>query len=266
MIPAVATSLDSIVGNVVALRHANGAGRAYELYLMTGIAKALADQGCTVRVQRSDGTLVGASDPDRRFVQRGGALTGIAGAAQGAANASSFVFSVGGSPRQWEMWNGIQFTGRSGGTHEIDLAIVPHEVGVHLRARPSGGCPGGRPRVSIECKDVQEKGSADEMRAFIARLYDLTILNWHWGKIAHLPLPLTCIYPGAPAGNGPFYSFWTGNRLTYNVLARRTGFRSGATAMSGYHGVQPRGPIVPGSAEDAALIAELTGWILANLH
>lgn len=266
MIPAVASALNGIVGNVVALRNANGAGRAFELYIMTGIASALATQGWDVWLQRSDGTPVNPTDSDRRFVQRGGPPTGVFGAAQGADNASSLVFRHPGAPREWEIWNGIQFLGRSGGSHEIDIAIVPREVGTALRLLPTGGLPGGRPTVSIECKDVEAKGSADEMRAFVARLYDLTMLTWHDDKMAHLPLPLTNISPGVSLPDfRPFDSFWVGNRETFNVLARRTGFSSGATAMTGYYGIQPRGPVTPASPEYVSLISDLSTWIVSNL-
>lgn len=267
MIPAVASALDAIVGNAVALRNANGAGRAFELYIMTGIASDLANRGWDVWLQRSDGTLVNPTDSDRRFIQRGGAPTGVSGAVQGADNASSIVFRRPGSMREWEIWNGVQFLGRSGGSHEIDIAIVPREVGTALRLLPTGGLPGGRPLVSIECKDVEAKGSADEMRAFVARLYDLTMLTWHDGKIAHLPLPLTYISPGAPLPDFlPFGSFWVGNRETFNTLVRRTGFSSGATAMTGYYGIQPRGPVTPGSAEYLSLMNDLITWITSKLR
>src|SRR5215207_2279964 len=109
MIPAVATALDSIVGNVVTLRNAKGAGRAYELYIMTGIAMELKQLGCTVWVQRSDGSRIAPVDSDRRFVQRGGVPTGIPGAAQGKSNGSSIVFRMPGSGREWEICNGIKF-------------------------------------------------------------------------------------------------------------------------------------------------------------
>ncbi|HYG48180.1 MAG TPA: hypothetical protein VD846_09605 [Allosphingosinicella sp.] len=265
MIPAVQTALDAIVNNVTALTHAKGAGRAYELYIMTGIAEGLASAGCAVRVQRSDESFIAPTDADRRFIQRGGAPAGVAGKAQGPGNASSFVFQLPNSSRQWEIWNGIQFIGRSAALHEIDIAIVPREVGIALRGLPAGGSPTGRAKVSIECKDVGDPGSQDEMRTFVARLYDLTILNWH-RAVAHLAHPLQAIYPGKPAGNGPYYSFWDGNRATFNVVARRSGFRSGSLAMTGYYGIQPRGPVVPGSSEDAALVHDLVVWIMSNLN
>ena len=265
MIPAVASALDAIVGSVTSLCSARGAGRAYELYIMTGIAPGLSQAGCTVHVQRSDGTLIGAHDADRRFHQRGGAPTGVAGASHGASNGSSFVFQVPGSPGQYEIWNGIQFIGRSTGSHEIDIAIVPRQVGVALRARANGGTPIGRPTVAIECKDVGAPGSADEMRAFVARLYDLTVLRSHT-SVRHLPQPLRAISPSAGPGTEAYRTFWTGNRETLNVVARRTGFARGAAAMTAYYAIQPHGPVAPGTAADTALINAVVGWILTNLR
>lgn len=265
MIPAVKAALDAIVGNVTALTHAKGAGRAYELYIMTRIAEALANKGCIVDVLRPDGGAVLATDPDRSFIQRGGAPTGLKGQNQGWKNPSSFLFQVPNSARQWEIWNGIQFIGRSTAMHEIDISIVPHEVGRTLRANPNGGYPIGRPKVSIECKDVGSPGSQDEMRAFVARLYDLTILSVHTA-VSHLPKPLQAISPGVPLAHTPPYStFGDGNRTTFNVIARRTGFASGALSMTNYYGIQPRGPIVPGSPEDTSLVNDLVSWILTNL-
>ena len=51
--------------------------------------------------------------------------------------------------------------------------------------RLTGGVPFGRPPVAIECKDV---GSVDETRAFIVRLYDMTVLQGHQ---PHLPFSAT---------------------------------------------------------------------------
>lgn len=173
MIPQIQAALNSVLGNVATLRTAVGAGRAFELFVMAGVARALQVRGYDVWLQRSDGTRILPRDADRRFIQRGGAPTGMAGAAQGAGNASVIGFRL---PHRsaWELWNGIQFEGRSGAFHEIDLAIVAADVGIALRGMPTGGVPLGRPRVAIECKDVGTSGSIDEMRAFIARLYDVT--------------------------------------------------------------------------------------------
>jgi hypothetical protein len=125
---------------------------------------------------------------------------------------------------EWEIWNGIQFEGRSGATQEIDIAVVPQEVGTQLRL--TRGLPFGRPRVAIECKDVGQPGSVDDMRAFVARLYDLSVLRWHQ-RYLPFPLPTQGIYPGSNVGN-VFYAaratYWDENRHSFYVVARRTGF------------------------------------------
>jgi hypothetical protein len=55
---------------------------------MTGVATLLQTQGFDVWLQRSDGSRIGATDPDRRFIQRGGAPTGVPPAAMGRENGS----------------------------------------------------------------------------------------------------------------------------------------------------------------------------------
>lgn len=264
MIPQIQVALNSVLGNVTSLRMAGGAGRAFELFMMAGIARALQVRGYDVWLQRSDGTRIQPWDADRRFIQRGGAPTGIAGAAQGASNAAVIGFQL---PHRgaWELWNGIQFEGRSGASHEIDLAIVSAEVGDALRAIPSGGRPLGRPRVAIECKDVAAPGGVDEMRAFIARLYDITLLDSHH---PHLPVGGVpkAIHPGSPSGpvHGAATSYWRENRRTLNVIARKSGFVAGAAAMTGYHSVEPHASIVPRGTAAQALFDGVADWIVAN--
>ncbi len=77
MIDDVRAALDSILGSATILRSANGAGRIFELFVMTGIAAHLQTQGFDVWLQRSDGTQISAADSDKRFIQRGGAPTGV---------------------------------------------------------------------------------------------------------------------------------------------------------------------------------------------
>jgi hypothetical protein len=152
MIPAVQAALNTILVGVPTLQYANGAGRIFELFIMSGIAERLQSLGFDVWLQRSDATRINAGDADRRFIQRGGAPTGVQSAVAGPDNASVIGFQRGVDARSWEIWNGIQFRGRSSGLHEIDIAVVPLEVGNALRQ--AGGTPQGRPRVAIECKDV----------------------------------------------------------------------------------------------------------------
>lgn len=265
MITDVQNALNAVLGNVVNLQNAAGAGRVYELFVMTSIARELKQRGFDVWLQRSDGTRVNPGDPDLRFIQRGGLPTGVPGAGQGANNASSVVFRW---PRrlEWEIWNGVQFLGRSNASHEIDLAIVPASVGRALRSRPNGGSPTGRPRIAIECKDVGTAGSVDEMRAFIARLYDLTLLYAH-----HRYLPFTtpqALHPDSPTGPGhrAVVTYWQENRRTLNVVARRTGFVAGAAALTGYHAVQAHEQVTVGSANATQLVDAVVTWIVGRRY
>ena len=264
MIPQVQAALNSILGSAATLRMAGGAGRAFELLVMGGVARALQVRGYDVWLQRSNGTRILPGDVDRRFIQRGGAPTGVAGSAQGAGNAGIIGFRFQQRPA-WELWNGIQFEGRSGATHEIDLAIVPASVGQALRARPAGGRPLGRPRIAIECKDVAAPGSVDEMRAFIARLYDVTLLSSHHPHLA-IGGGAQAIHPGAPPSptSVAAHSFWEENRRTLNVIARKSGFVTGAAAMTGYHSVEPHAGIAATSASAQGLFDAVAEWIVTN--
>lgn len=264
MIPQVKAALNFILGSVATLQLAGGAGRAFELFLMGGVARALQVRGYDVWLQRSDGTRIQPWDADRRFIQRGGPPTGIAGAAQGPSNAGAIGFRFHQRPA-WELWNGIQFEGRSGAMHEIDLAVVPASVGDALRARPKGGRPLGRPRVAIECKDAAAPGSVDEMRAFVARLYDVTLLSSHHPHLAIVGAAQT-IHPGLPPSSmpAPAASYWEENRHTLNVIARKSGFVSGAAAMTGYHSVEPHAGITAISPAAQGLFDTVADWIFAN--
>jgi hypothetical protein len=263
MIAAVSNALTAILGANPSLNNASGAGRIFELYIMTGIAREMQSLGFDVWLQRSDGSRILPTDPTREFVQRGGAPAGIAPASAGAGNPSVIgICRPNGS--SWELWNGVQFEGRSGAFHELDLALVPASVGNQLRQ--TGGRPLGRPRVAIECKDVTAVGSADEMRTLVARLYDLTILDAHRTHLG-LPLPALAIYPDSPTA--PFYAsritFWDENRHSFNVLARRTTFSGGAYAMTGYHAISGFGAVSLNSANYTSLIQGVAQWINTTL-
>lgn len=267
MIDEVKTALKAVIGAVPHFQPPNGAGRVFELYVMTGVGLALRHLGYDVWVRRSDGSRIHPSDGKRCFIQRGGRPAGIASASQGCKNSSSIAFRLG-QGQVWELLNGVQFEGRSGALHEIDLAILPGEVAETIRNRPAGqsrhagGCPLGRPRVSIECKDVGTKGTADEMRVFVARLYDLTILDSHHRYLG-VADPPSAIHPGAPLGplHRAVVTYWQENRRTLNVLARRTGFMRGATALTGYYAVEPHGGIKVGQAPAMQLVNDIADWI-----
>lgn len=259
MIAAVQNALSSILGNSPALNNAGGSGRVFELYIMTGIAVEMQSRDFEVWLQRSDGTRILPGNPNQTFIQRGGAPTGVSPASAGPSNAS-----VIGIRRQsgaiWELWNGIQFAGRSGAYHEIDISLVPGSVGSQLRI--TGGYPFGRPRVAIECKEVATAGSIDEMRAFVARLYDLTILTVHQPYLS-TPIPTMAIAPGSPSG--PFYvarrTYWDENRHSFNAVARQSGFTAGASAMTAYYGIEGHPSISLGSAGYITLVQAVCQWI-----
>jgi hypothetical protein len=256
-------ALDDIVGDVGLLQAANGLGRIFELYVMLRLDQRLKAHGLDVWLQRSDETHIGPSDPDRRFIQRGGRPSGVAPKSQGPNNETAILFQKAGG-EIWEIWNGIQFKGRSDGLHELDIAIVPNSVGIALRAGHNGGIPVGKPRVAIECKDVGTAGSIDETRAFIARLYDLTFLNGHY----HPSYPKRNIHPGAPptSAHDPASTFQNENHdRSLNAIARRTGFVGGTTDLAPYYGVDRHGGIIAGSSTADDLIDDVTDWILANL-
>ncbi len=255
-------ALNSVLGSLAGLNSAAGAGRIFELYVMTRIAVELQARGFDVWLQRSDGSRILATDLDRTFIQRGGAPSALPPASAGPGNASVIGLRKP-SGSEWELWNGIQFRGRSGGAHEMDIALVPMSVANQLRT--TGGMPFGRPRVSIECKDVGQSGSVDEMRAFLARLYDLSVLQGHETYVqAQYPGPAMGIYPGSPTSDTFYsarYTYWDENRHTFSALARRSGFSSGAAAMTWYYAVQPHSSITLGSGQSTTLIQGVCDWI-----
>jgi hypothetical protein len=261
MIPNIQAALDTIVGRVTTLEHASGAGRIFELFVMTSLARGLRNAGFSVWLQRSDGTIIQPADADRRFIQRGGAPTGIPAAAAGPDNASVIGFRRG-RRQGWEIWNGVQFAGRSSATHEIDISIVPSSVGTAIRA--GGGIPVGRPRVAIECKDVGINGSLDEMRAFIARLYDMTLLHAHH---RHMHFPhARALHPGSPneSKHRAIVTYWQENRRTKNIIARRTGFTGGTAPLGDYHRIEPHRNITVGSSTVDDLVWSVVNWAVRN--
>lgn len=265
MIKDVQVALNTILGSVAHLRHAKGAGRIFELFVMTGIAERLNARGHAVWLQRSDGTRMMPGDSTFDFVQRGGGPAGIPPASAGARNASCIGFQKSASTHIWEIWNGVQFEGRSGAGHKFDLAIVPQQVGTELRVH--GGSPFGRPRIAVECKDVAISGSMDEMRTLIARLYDVTILESHQSHLG-LSAPPQSIYPGNFGGSSYYNSrasYRSENLHTFNVFARRTGFAKGSAVMAAYHCIQPHGYITSGSKEADTLFIDFADWIDTNL-
>jgi hypothetical protein len=69
MIDEVQAALNSVLGSVALLSSANGAGRIFELFIMTGVGARLQGMGFHVWLQRSDGTRILPNDATRTFFQ-----------------------------------------------------------------------------------------------------------------------------------------------------------------------------------------------------
>lgn len=269
----VVDALRAIFGAFIPLQSARGAGRMFELFVEIKIAEGLMSRGWAVELQSSNGRPIGSGG---MFIQRGGAPGGVIPASRGVYGPSSIVISMPGRD-EWEIWNGIQFCGRSYARHEIDIAIVPRQLAINLRRAATETRPFGRPRVAVECKDVACAGSADEMRALIARLYDVTLIQWHHGavkvpmgqvaKIYDSPPPIPgYVPPPAPGYGKAAASLRQENQRTCNVLARRGGFSQGALSMTALYRIKTYCNVGVGTPEAGALVNDVCDWIDANLR
>src|SRR5262245_49410931 len=92
MIADVQHALDVIVGAAVNLTQANGAGRAFELLLMSHLANELSGRGYQIYLLRSDGMKQDPSAGAVSFIQRGGAPAGVQPAKFGPNGPTSIVF------------------------------------------------------------------------------------------------------------------------------------------------------------------------------
>jgi hypothetical protein len=259
MIANVQAAIDSVARSAVPLNNAVGLGRIFELYVMTGIAERLLNLSWSVKLQRSDGAPFKVGDP---FIQRGGKPTGVAPAIHGPSGPSSISIRNPKTMTEWEIWNGIQFRGRSQALHEFDIAIVPRGLATDLRANTNFDFPFGRPAVAIECKDVQSAGSPDEMRALVARLYDVTLTRSHTYLTGGAPV--NAIYPGGvthPGYSQAHNTYRESNLSTKSVLARTSGFSSGAIAMTSYYRIGPYDQVTPGTTTAARLFDDVSLWM-----
>lgn len=263
MINDVESALTALSGSPVPLQSASGMGRLFELFVMTGIAEALQSQGWLVSVLRSDGLPLAPGDP---FIQRAGKPTGVAPAADGKFGQCTILIENPDTHAQWELWNGIQFRGRSNALHEFDVSVVPHQLALDLRSLPQTSFPYGRPNVAIECKEVSTAGSPDEMRTLVARLYDVSLIQGHTVLTANEPVKQ--IYPVSPLGDGYIpaeRNYRLLNFATKSALVRTSGFSSGAVSMTSYYCISPYGAIKPGTVAAASFFNEIAYWIDLNL-
>lgn len=265
MLKQIGQLLDGISGASVTLQATNGAGRHFELLVIAEIADELHKRGYQIQLISSDGIRQSTAVGPLVYRQRGGAPAPVPAASQGANGPTSIRFRSPVTGQEWEIWNGVEFEGRSGGHHEFDVAIVPQ--GLASAVRTTGGSPLGNGWVSIECKHVADAASPDEARALIARIYDTTILTGHCHHFRPKYLPAR-IYPPDPALPGYGTSattFRERNVAGYAALVRTTGFSTGAAALADGYFIIRHGSIAIGSAALSAFRSEIADWIDANL-
>lgn len=261
-------NLKNILQAAPVLKNANGAGRIFELYVMMRIAKGLRDAGWTVEPLASNGKQLlppSAGTPkikSQPYIQRGGAPTGIVPTTGG--NGPSTI-KISRKGKSYEILNGVLFQGRSSALHELDISLVPHQLAVQLRRGAVEGFPFGRPRIAIECKDVSAKGTPDEMRSVVARMYDITILRGHlWS----LGLPNGYIFGNPPQTfyepNAPI-TYRESNLKSLCVLARRGGLTSSSLAMTGLYAIRPYIDVIHPSQSADNLVNDVVNWISTNL-
>lgn len=130
---------------------------------------------------------------------------------------------------EMELHTSLQWTGRSGVSHEIDISILPRTMAADLRGT-GGGCPVGLPVAAIECKDKIQLGGLDEAREKLARLFDTTHLGNAW------PANGFQIHTASGVGWG---QRGTSYKDTFRDgmfgIARATRFQSGAVNLLNYY-------------------------------
>jgi hypothetical protein len=77
---------------------------------------------------------------------------------------------------EFELHCSLQWVGRSGARHEVDISLVPATIAQALRLN-GGGYPHGLPVAALECKDKTTIGTLDETRQSIARMFDLAFVT-----------------------------------------------------------------------------------------
>jgi len=105
------------------------------------------------------------------------------------------------------------------------------------------------------------------MRAFVARLYDLSLLEGHRWYLPNPSATTMAIYPGSPSGT--FYeakqTYGDENRNSFNAIARQSGFSAGSRTMTSYYSIKPHSSISLNSAGFTTLIQAVCQWIDNNI-
>ena len=260
MISDVQSAPDTIVRRITALEHASGAGRIFELFVITSLARGLRNAGFSVWLQRSDGTTIQSGDADRRFIQRGGAPTGVPAASAGLDNASVIGFQK----RRRQRWeSGMATSSRAAVRRRTKLTSRLFPAASRLRSE--------RPAVFL---------SGDRASRLNVRMSALRAASTRCAPSS----PGSTIDP-APCASSPYAipasprtasgqpqrsetprdrDLLAGESAPTNIIARRTGFTVGTAPLGDYYRIEPHRNISSGSSEIDELVRSVVKWAIRN--
>jgi len=150
--------------------------------------------------------------------------------------------------RRLELRGSLQWMGRSGAKHEIDVSVLPAQIGEAIRNN-GGGYPHGLPIAAVECKDKGGFGPLDETRQTLARMYDLVLVTQpisSWS--CRVFETATYTYWGRKSSR--YVSFF--KKGTFGIV-RAGQFQSGASTLASHYSIGH----YPGIYDNARVIRRL---------
>lgn len=211
----------------------SGSGKAMEAWVLMRLAnRAAVSSLWSVSLRRGDGTPLPAGAP----------FTLPSGPSKIHPNSTSapcFVLleHVDDPNFSLEIRGSVQWMGRSEAKHELDISVLPASISATIRAN-GGGYPRGLPVAAFECKDKTTKGTLDETRQTLARLYDLALVTIPptIGVPCRIFEDLTNTRWGRRSSR--YVSFF--KKGTFAIV-RAGGFQSGTKALADHYSVQRTG-------------------------
>ena len=259
-------ALRQIAGAHVPAQMPKTDGASYEILLMTGLARELHGRGYAIEFMHADGTTLKTAES---FTPHGGGPRHIPKKSAAGAGPMTIIFCKPGQAHWWEIINGIQYEGRSGCAHEIDVTIVPRAITDWVRNN-GGGRPFGHAPFSVECKFRVNDGTLDEMRECVARHYDLTILLGHPPNLNSHNARLYA-EKGTPQNYGNVVSNYRAeNYRSFSSIVRKTSFSgwgsaSNLTRLADYYQTRCYANADVATAPLDSFFSEAADWIDANL-
>lgn len=149
-----------------------GAGKALEAWIFMTLARGLVRTApWIVTLRRGDGSTLPAG-ASFNLPTHGSGIQASSLSAPGYV----LIQDSTDQSRRFELRGSVEWKGRSGATHEIDISLAPGVACEALR-NGSGGFLQGLPILAIECKDKTSVGTLDEMRQTLARMFDLALVT-----------------------------------------------------------------------------------------